>query len=270
MSEYATKISAFVRMTLCLSKFTALRQSAILCQSLARMTREHSLYNATLAATVLIQCASRCSASRRLAIFKRRTRAATRIRVIFLTHRDLRAYRLAKDAAVRIQATSRRVAQQLKFKIALKEAQEEKKVGFERVCESQSVIPVTPLTRLSLCSSQLENQLATLQKKLAMEEEKRMKAEQRAKEAEESMGSTPPLPPDGKNRRPADSDEIEEGFVDLGSQQALMHESGKMMEYLRKEVFKLRTHNSQLRTDNERLKENSRRLMDANAAAGAR
>ena len=82
------------------------------------------------------------------------------------------------------------------------------------------------------------SQLAALQRKLALEEEKRMKAEQRAKEAESRGAGAPPLPPTG-SRRPADSDEIEEGFVDLGSQQALMHESGKMMEYLRKEVFKV-------------------------------
>merc|ERR1712038_133035 len=52
-------------------------------------------------------------------------------------------------------------------------------------------------------------------------------------------------------------------------QQTLMDESGKMLEYLRKEVFKLRSQNSQLRTDFELLKENNQRLMDANASAGA-
>mmetsp|Transcript_3601 Transcript_3601/g.5592 ORF Transcript_3601/g.5592 Transcript_3601/m.5592 type:complete len:265 (-) Transcript_3601:117-911(-) len=52
-------------------------------------------------------------------------------------------------------------------------------------------------------------------------------------------------------------------------QQQLMDESGKMLEYLRKEVFKLRTTNATLRTDFDLLKENNQRLMDANASAGA-
>jgi predicted nuclease with TOPRIM domain len=48
-----------------------------------------------------------------------------------------------------------------------------------------------------------------------------------------------------------------------------MDESGKMLEYLRKEVFKLRGQNAQLRADFDLLKENNQRLMDANASAGA-
>jgi predicted nuclease with TOPRIM domain len=48
-----------------------------------------------------------------------------------------------------------------------------------------------------------------------------------------------------------------------------MNESGKMLEYLRKEVFKLRSQNAHLRNDFDLLKENNQRLMDANASAGA-
>jgi predicted nuclease with TOPRIM domain len=48
-----------------------------------------------------------------------------------------------------------------------------------------------------------------------------------------------------------------------------MDESGKMLEYLRKEVFKLRGYNLQLKTDFDLLKDNNQRLMDANASAGA-
>ena len=52
-------------------------------------------------------------------------------------------------------------------------------------------------------------------------------------------------------------------------QQRLMDESGRMLEYLRKEVFKLRTQNQQLKRDFDLMKENNQRLMDANASAGA-
>ena len=52
-------------------------------------------------------------------------------------------------------------------------------------------------------------------------------------------------------------------------QQSLMSESGKMLEYLRKEVLKLRGRNKQLRTDFDTLKQTNQRLVDANAEAGA-
>merc|ERR1712232_1315675 len=62
----------------------------------------------------------------------------------------------------------------------------------------------------------------------------------------------------------------------MGSQQQqqqqqtqLMNESGKMLEYLRKEVYKLRLTNSKLRTDFDLLKENNQRLMNTNASAGS-
>ncbi|GMH97992.1 hypothetical protein TrST_g1244 [Triparma strigata] len=75
-----------------------------------------------------------------------------------------------------------------KFRVALKESQEEKK---------------------------LENQLVALQKKLAQEEERRMQAEQRAKDAEQrepqlTLSPPPPRPP----RQSVDSDEIEERLKD--------------------------------------------------------
>ena len=42
-----------------------------------------------------------------------------------------------------------------------------------------------------------------------------------------------------------------------------------MLEYLRKEVFKLRGQNAQLRADFDLLKENNQKLMEANASAGS-
>jgi myosin-5 len=52
-------------------------------------------------------------------------------------------------------------------------------------------------------------------------------------------------------------------------QQSLIEESGKIIEYLRKENMKLRTQNETLRKDFKSLKENNARLMEANASAGA-
>lgn len=52
-------------------------------------------------------------------------------------------------------------------------------------------------------------------------------------------------------------------------QQTLIDESGKIIEYLRKENMKLRTQNDTMRKDFKGLKENNSRLMEANESAGA-
>jgi myosin V len=51
-------------------------------------------------------------------------------------------------------------------------------------------------------------------------------------------------------------------------QQTLIDESGKIIEYLRKENMKLRNQNDTMRKDFRSLKENNQRLMEANASAG--
>ena len=51
-------------------------------------------------------------------------------------------------------------------------------------------------------------------------------------------------------------------------QQTLIDESGKIIEYLRKENTKLRNQNENMRKDFRSLKENNQRLMEANASAG--
>jgi myosin heavy subunit len=51
-------------------------------------------------------------------------------------------------------------------------------------------------------------------------------------------------------------------------QQTLIDESGKIIEYLRKENMKLRNQNDNMRKDFRSLKENNQRLMEANASAG--
>lgn len=54
----------------------------------------------------------------------------------------------------------------------------------------------------------------------------------------------------------------------LTRQQNILHESGKMLEYARKEVYKLRAKNAQLNNDFELLKANNQRLIDANSSLG--
>jgi myosin heavy subunit len=141
-------------------------------------------------------------------------------------------------------------------------------------------------------AAKLENQLLALQKKLEEAEAKRIEAE---KQAEERSAAAVAQYKEKETRKKEDitatskstegttptevnnTDRQEEAKVSAGKavqeltaeQQRLMDESGKMLESLRKEVFKLRSQNQQLKTDFDLLKDNNQRLMDANASAGA-
>lgn len=61
---------------------------------------------------------------------------------------------------------------------------------------------------------------------------------------------------------------MEEGDANL-VQQNLMEESGKMMEYLRQEVLRMRSDNASLRNEMETMTDNTKRLTEANSAARA-
>lgn len=78
------------------------------------------------------------------------------------------------------------------------------------------------------------------------------------------------LPPSSSTRASSNSQSKPRTMHTVMSQQqqALMVESGKLLEHLRKEVYKLRSQNSQLRSDFESLKGNNQRLMDANVSLG--
>ena len=99
----------------------------------------------------------------------------------------------------------------------------------------------------------------------AMEEFK----EREARKAEENAAAAASDESSKENKQP-NVDSVDQTGQELSAeQQQLMDESGKMLEHLRKEVFRLRGQNQQLKTDFDLLKDNNQRLMDANASAGA-
>lgn len=77
--------------------------------------------------------------------------------------------------------------------------------------------------------------------------------------------SVPPPPPDVP---PAESKASSGRSKMTQQQQTLMIESGKLLEHLRKEVYKLRKQNGQLKNDFRNLQDNNQRLMDANGSLG--
>ena len=162
------------------------------------------------------------------------------------------------EAAVAVQRIVRGALQRPKFQAELVEKREEAK---------------------------LENQVLALQRKLEEAEKRRLDAEKRAEEKAQQAVESCRANEDSDEKKEAsvasamliDSlDEGESGERRSGpsaqfsvQQKTLMDESRKMLEYLRKEVFKLRSQNAQMRTDFDLLKDNNQRLMDANVSAGA-
>jgi myosin heavy subunit len=141
-----------------------------------------------------------------------------------------------KKAAIKIQAVARGFLQRPKYQLALKEKEEEEN---------------------------LANQLNEMKDKLAEAEE------QRKRDLE-----------DAKFQFEQEMEEYKEKLEDQlraeskkagGSAQhkTLIDESGKIIEYLRKENMKLRQQCESMKRDYKSLKENNSRLMEANASASS-
>jgi myosin-5 len=247
--DLAKDIQRIVRGFVKRVQYNRLRKAAIVVQAKARSVAARNSYLKLRSAAILVQCWTRLCYSKSVLAKLRRDYRATKIQTRWRITVAMAMLKKKKSAAVKIQACARGSIQRPIFRKALAEAVEEAK---------------------------LENQLKSLQKKLEEAEEKRIQAEKKAeegaktvvvykeKEAESEAKSeqkqAAPPPPTPVPQTPGQLSQ---------QQQTLMDESGKMLEYLRKEVFKLRSSNSQLRTDFDLLKENNQRLMDANASAGA-
>mmetsp|Transcript_4568 Transcript_4568/g.5947 ORF Transcript_4568/g.5947 Transcript_4568/m.5947 type:complete len:1238 (+) Transcript_4568:41-3754(+) len=247
----ATDLQRIVRGFIARSKYLKLRSSAIHVQAEFRCKSARKRFLKLLAATIIVQCWTRTNFSKAELLELRRNDRATKIQARWRMSVARSEFKKKKVAVVKIQAYARGAIQRPLYRKALTEAIEEAK---------------------------LENQLKTLQQKLEEAEQRRIEAEKRAEEGAKTVIVY-------KDRKPGDISDSS-GSINQSSdarasatpltagqlseqQQTLMDESGKMLEYLRKEVFKLRSQNSQLRSDFELLKENNQRLMDANASAGA-
>ena len=109
----------------------------------------------------------------------------------------------------------------------------------------------------------LQNKLKELEQKAFEAEQARQKEVQEAREqAEKEMEAFR-----AKMKKELANDK--ETQKKAAQQQTLIDESGKIIEFLRKENTKLRNQNDTMRKDFKALKENNQRLMEANASAGA-
>lgn len=247
--DLAKDIQRIVRGFVARSKFCRFRNIAIFLQAQARGNASRVKYLEMRAASIKIQCWTRSAFSRATLSQLKKDYSVTRIQTTYRCIVALRKFKTLRAAVVTIQACARGARQRPLYRAALAEAVEEAK---------------------------LENQLKSLQRKLEEAESKRIEAEKRAEEGGKTVIVYKAKEGESKGDESVDSNQAQTAVQSRPSQaaisehqQTLMDESGKMLEYLRKEVFKLRSQNSQLRTDFELLKENNQRLMDANASAGA-
>jgi len=249
--DLAKDIQRIVRGFVQRSQYLRVRNSAIAVQSQARFIAAQSRYIKLRAAVIIVQCWSRGTCSKQVLRELRRHNRATKIQSRWRMTVARVMFKKCKHAAITIQACARGAIQRPAFREAFKEAIEEAK---------------------------LENQLKALQKRLEEEETKRRQAEKRAEEG--SITKTVIVYKDAVGAEGKKVDIPANVTVDQSpppavvgvlsdKQQSLIDESGQMLKYLRKEVFKLRSQNTRLKSDNDLMKENNQRLMDANASAGA-
>ena len=270
LGVWAVHLQKTARSFVATRKYRRVLRLAITVASLARRRFARKAYKQVRHASIVLQCWFRCIVAVRLLISTRRDRKAT----IIQTHTRMmmlyRKFNKDRQAVVVLQTMVRGALQRPKFRAALHEKREEAK---------------------------LENQVLALQRKLEEAENRRIEAEKMAEERARRSAAEAAVAAEGRKAEIAgivadagtdslgdasDSAEVPSSIVATRAleseplsnqmseqQQQLMDESGKMLEYLRKEVFKLRSQNSQIRADFDLLKENNQRLMDANASAGA-
>lgn len=262
LGAYAIVIQTSARRFICQSMYARYRLSVIHLQTNYRRILQRRIYLNWRKAATRLECWYRVVfASRRvyhLRLFIRSTMIQTQWKI----HSDRRRFRTVINATIIVQTMVRGCLQRPKYRQALEEKKEEAK---------------------------LENQLRSLQKKLEEAESKRHEAEKEAegrvtaamkefkekeaRKAEEDAATAAAVEKSDESGSKANDESLdtdEQNAQDLtAEQQQLMDESGKMLEHLRKEVFRLRGQNQQLKTDFDLLKDNNQRLMDANASAGA-
>ncbi|KAL3941229.1 MAG: hypothetical protein SGBAC_004375 [Bacillariaceae sp.] len=265
LGDFATVLQTKARSSVARSKYLNFKQAIVSLQSNFRRHTDQKEYHNIRNRLIKIQCWYRILCAARTIVHLKRKKSATIIQSNWRSFKDNRSFSTMKRCTIVIQKVTRGAIQRPKYRESLLNKREEAK---------------------------LENQLAALQRKLEEAEVKRVEAEKRGeakataaveqyKEEQENQVplSSATVGDGSSSKKPTGQSVVHgatEAIVDSGSigeesveQQKLMDESGRMLEYLRKEVFKLRSQNQQLRTDFDLLKDNNQRLMDANASAGA-
>jgi len=255
LGVFAIKIERMARGFTARSKFWKLRDAAIDSQAFARSAIARKRFLKKKAACIQIECWTRCQFSRRELVRRQRDTAATNIQSKWRSVMAVAMLTKSRNAVITIQKISRGAIQRPKYRVALKEAQEEARVNSKVAA--------------------LQKRLKEAEMKLFAADKKRIAAERKAA-AMAQDGVQPDV--DVTDGEDDDADvELEDDLPDekkmdgpaTAQQQALIDESNEMLEYFRKEVFKLKSANYLLRTDYATLQEDHRQLQAHTASLEA-
>eukprot|EP00594_Rhizosolenia_setigera_P000022 CAMPEP_0178941548 /NCGR_PEP_ID=MMETSP0789-20121207/1467_1 /TAXON_ID=3005 /ORGANISM="Rhizosolenia setigera, Strain CCMP 1694" /LENGTH=1365 /DNA_ID=CAMNT_0020620793 /DNA_START=92 /DNA_END=4192 /DNA_ORIENTATION=+ len=252
----AVKIQTIIRGFVAHSVYRRIKSTTIQLQAARRRTKERNAYIKTLDAVLTLECWTRIAAAKARLLNLRKTKAATIIESCWRMHVAKSDLQKKKEAAVYIQKMTRGAIQRPIYKQLKVEAAEEARVN---------------------------SKLAALQKRLADAEMKWIQADKARIEAEKKAaagqaaagaGAVPvqaaPLAVPAPQAGFVSDEPSDDSLKGISLQQkALIDESGKMLEYLRNEVFKLRGKNYLLRTDVTQLKEANATLTEHNSSVSA-
>uniref|UniRef100_A0A7S1BM52 Myosin motor domain-containing protein n=1 Tax=Corethron hystrix TaxID=216773 RepID=A0A7S1BM52_9STRA len=221
----ATVMQRYIRKFVERHKYRRLRLSSIVAQAKFRNFVARRTYLSQQKNALLLQCWMRVVLACKGLLFLKRETSAVRVQSSFRKFYALHNYTRWKASCILLQSMTRGMLQRPKYKAMQAEAAEEAKI---------------------------ENQLKTLQKKLAQ-------AEARIRAAEKGEA---PVKYD-------DEDKDEKKIDDATQQQNLIHESEQMLKYLRDEVFKAKGKNFLLRADYNEMREANAKLSESLASAVA-
>nr|WVH45740.1 MyoA [Craspedostauros australis] len=292
LGVWATRIQKEARRYVCTCNYRMTRMFALWTQTKLRMRNCRRTYRLIRKAAIRVQCWHRVLNAAKTIEVLRRNFKATLIQTRWRMVMDGRQLRRSKEAVVVMQSMVRGALQRPKYRQALFEKKEEAKLenqlrALQRKLEEAEQKRLEAEKAAELKAAQAvkdaEEKAKAERQRTEEEQREREKKEARAEEEKKEQAAIEAAQVAEEKRKKAE-EEREEMRVKLqeqeqeqaklqtqlnAEQQTLMDESGKMLEYLRKEVFKLRNQNSQLKTDFDLLKDNNQRLMDANASAGA-
>lgn len=237
----ATAVERIVRGFTARSIFLRVKSTTIDTQSFARRTLARNSFLRARQASISLSCWVRCIFASMELLRLRRERASIRLQSRFRMQHAMSVLANCKSAAIAIQKIGRGSCQRPKYRILLAEAREEAKVN---------------------------TKLAALQKRLAEAEMKWLQADKQRIEAEKRAAGVAAAPAE-EAVLPAATTATAQGENTAEQQHALIDESGEMLEYLRKQVFNLRSKNYLLRTDISQLKEENQQLLEHSAATAA-
>uniref|UniRef100_A0A7S1V6W2 Myosin motor domain-containing protein n=1 Tax=Grammatophora oceanica TaxID=210454 RepID=A0A7S1V6W2_9STRA len=296
LGRWAVAIQRIVRGFVARTAFLLKRNAAIRAIAHMRQFITRRRYLKLRRACIVGQCWIRVKRAIRLVWAMRRAKSVTDIQTRWRMYTARAAFFKCRDAASVIQALARGSMQRPKFRAALTEKKEEaklenklltlqrkleeaekKRVAAEKKAEEAKKRPPPPPPAPVPPPREASPRPATPVGETADQARSAPPSAVAAGAAAAAVASVavvasaeaPPVTPTTPHQLATFPQSPLTPMQLTVQQQHLMDESGKMLEYLRKEVFKLRTQNTQLRTDFDLLKENNQRLMDANASAGA-